>query len=139
MLAARRISKEVEDLRTRTETIKVIASSESTVDLNFLGPPDTKFHEWFEIKVEFGVDYPFRPCSITFVGNRPKHWFYWKSDNLSKDQDFGLFYGIWSPQITVAKAIELINHSLVHPEEYENNMSGQFDSKYRKEVDDLFQ
>ena len=139
LASGRRITKEIEALKSETETIQVVSSTEDTVVLKFLGPLDTKYHEWYEIEIEYPYDYPFRPCSITFVGNRPKHWFYWKKDNLSKNQDFGLFHGLWCPQITTLRAIEMINDSLIHPEKYEDKMSGQWDKKYRQEVDALFQ
>lgn len=103
--------------------------------LEFIGPENTCYNEWYKIEIEIDDKYPFERPSIRFLYERPVHWFYYKNDfNLSSKNKHGLFYEIWSPSITVSKAIDSIKDSLVNPDKYEDSMTGQLNDTYRQMV-----
>lgn len=118
--------------------ISLTRNSESAFfTLEFLGPENTPYNEWYKIEVEIDKDYPFERPSIKFLGERPLHWFYYKNDfNLSKKNKHGLFYEIWSPSITISKAIDYIKDSFTNPKKYEDSMSGQLNDDYRRMVEE---
>jgi ubiquitin-protein ligase len=132
-ISENRLQFEKKQFNERKSDIELLSwSNKDILTLKFLGPENSEFHKWYEIQVELTSEYPFKPCSIVFIGERPQHWFYFKYDNLSKNQDLGLFYGKWSPSISIVGAIDMIKDSLLHPEKYEDSMKGQYDEEYRR-------
>lgn len=123
MQTQNRINREKELIQNRAD-VQIIGRSEDnkTLNVKFLGPDNSQFNQWYEIEVEFVTGYPFKAASIIFVGERPKHKFYWEVDNLSKNQDFGLFVP-WSPQIRLGEMIDMIKDSLINPTIYEHKMA----------------
>lgn len=116
--------------------IELTRKSESALfTLEFIGPEKTHYDGWYKIEVEIDSKYPFERPSIRFLDERPIHWFYYKNDfNLSNKNKHGLFYEIWSPSITVSKAIDFIKDSLASPDKYEDSMTGQLNDAYRQMV-----
>ena len=90
----------------------------------------------YTIRLCLPTDYPFRAPSAFFIGDAPRHPFYWwdtddagrakRITNLA-NTDFGLFYGTWSPSRNILSYVEKLCYSLT--EEGTNEMKDFMQSK----------
>lgn len=75
----------------------------------------------YVVRLHLPPDYPFRPPQAFFVGEAPRHPFYWWDTDDSErskrvtnlaNTDFGLFYAFWGAADTMLTYVERLKYSL---------------------------